>query len=100
MAKNPTRIFDRLVERNPSVDRDGLVEAFADYAKSDSELSREILREVFHGVWPVIEKKVAGKSLTKGERAILKMLSGRLISDAELALATECYDDNVARPAP
>lgn len=98
MAKNPQQIFDRLIERNPGVDKDDLIDAFVDYARTDSEITRKIIEESVASVFPILKKEADGEPLTRSEQALLKMFSGQSVSESERTLAADCYASNVAKP--
>jgi hypothetical protein len=91
MAKDPKRVLERLFERNPDVESEELRQAFVEAVRDDKELNIAIASDVFNGLYPIVEKQEAGKPLTAGETAYLKIFSGKSVTDAERALAEEYH---------
>jgi hypothetical protein len=87
MPAKADRILDRLFERNPNLDPKNLIAAFKEQAAENPELTGELAEYFTERLLPILEKRNAGKSLSEGERAFLKMNRHERLTEAERAAA-------------
>jgi hypothetical protein len=94
----PQVMIQKLIERNPDVTQEDLVDALA-IRKNGDEVEpkmREIVKEVVEVLYPIAKKLIAGENLTEREQALWE---GEPWSEREQALVDEYSIRGRARKA-
>jgi hypothetical protein len=86
MAVKARDVFKRLIERNPDVDKEELIDAFRKQARDDPALLESLLDRYFNYFYPIVKKMAYGEPLNPTERAVMKVCDGKHVTKAEQAL--------------
>ena len=88
MPRQPHHMIQSLIERNPEIDVETLIDALA--RNKDGEdvgsMAHQLIEEVVGVLYPIAKKVIAGEDLTETEQALWK---GEPWSDREQALVDE-----------